>query len=180
MSSPEQRKFGHNKRNTLTAQCRECGVRRCLMVAARKTGSRSSAGRIRAELCVFETGVVVHAHQARDGDHGRLLRRRRPPSDVMAMIAGEDASRGAYKPSPRGICHGDRAQPLPSSGVAEETDLPPKGHYLRNPNFDPRHRLLADSERPSDKLTECFSHHGRFGIKQTKRKVLWQSRNRTS
>jgi hypothetical protein len=73
-------------------------------------------------------------------NHGRTASAGRPPSDVMAMIAGD----------------------------------------LRNPNFDPRHRLVADSERPSDKITECFSHHGRFSMKQTKRKVLWQPRNRTS
>ena len=43
VASPEQRKFGEDKRDTLTAQCRGCKVRSCATAAVRRTASRSRA-----------------------------------------------------------------------------------------------------------------------------------------
>jgi sulfatase maturation enzyme AslB (radical SAM superfamily) len=46
----------------------------------------------------------------------RLLQQRRPPSDVMAIVAEEDERQGAYRPCPCGggekfrFCHGDRGR----------------------------------------------------------------------
>jgi uncharacterized protein len=57
----------------------------------------------------------------------QLLRQSRPPADVMAWLAAEDAKRGAYQPCACGsgkkfrFCHGDKAPISPFSGVDRAT-----------------------------------------------------------
>jgi uncharacterized protein len=52
-----------------------------------------------------------------------LLQRNRAPSEVMAMIAAEDAKGGPYRACPCGsgkkfrFCHGDKAPASPFTGV---------------------------------------------------------------
>lgn len=53
----------------------------------------------------------------------QLLRRRRPPSDVIALTTNEDARRGPYRPCPCSsgrkfrFCHGDKAAASSFGGV---------------------------------------------------------------
>jgi len=53
----------------------------------------------------------------------QLLRQNRPPADVMAWVAGQDAKGGPYRPCPCGsgrkfrFCHGDKTPESPFSGV---------------------------------------------------------------
>jgi len=60
----------------------------------------------------------------------QLLRQSRPPADVMASFAAEDAKRGAYQPCPCGsgkkfrFCHGDKAPSSPFSAVSREPTTP--------------------------------------------------------
>jgi len=74
----------------------------------------------------------------------RLFQGGRPPSDVMALTAAEDASRGAYDPCPCGngqkfrFCHGNRSPRSPFSGVSP----------AKSPQFN-RPINSAHSELPS-------------------------------
>ncbi|MFZ4580755.1 MAG: SEC-C metal-binding domain-containing protein [Myxococcota bacterium] len=60
----------------------------------------------------------------------QLLRQHRPPADVMAWVADQDARQGAYRPCPCGsgkkfrFCHGDKAPGSPFSGVSRELTTP--------------------------------------------------------
>jgi uncharacterized protein len=58
----------------------------------------------------------------------QLLRQRRPPADVMAWVAQNDARGGPDRPCPCGsgrafgLCHGDRTPASPFSGVGADTE----------------------------------------------------------
>jgi uncharacterized protein len=162
VSSAEQRKFGQDKRDTLTAQCQECEVRPLCNGGCPKDRFAFSRDGDPGHnyLCSGLELFFTHTRPAMRA-MAELLRRGRPPSDVMAMITTEDARRGPYKPCPCGsgskfrFCHGDRAQPSPFSGVGAATDVPPKGRLVSPPpELRSQHRLIADCERPSDKQGE--------------------------
>jgi hypothetical protein len=75
------------------------------------------------DWCVFfkEHNFLVGLNV--DGPIAELVRRGRPPPDVMALIAAEDTKRGPNKDCPCAsgrkfrFCHGDRTPPSPFSGV---------------------------------------------------------------
>jgi uncharacterized protein len=127
VSSPAMRKFGNDKRDTLTKQCKECEVRPLCNGGCPKdrfTLSRDDEpgqNYLCAGLEMFFKHTMPTMRVMVD-----LLKRNRAPADVMAMIAEDDRQRGPYKPCPCGsgrkfkFCHGDRAPPsafsrLPSS-----------------------------------------------------------------
>jgi uncharacterized protein len=138
VASPEQRKFGQDKRDTLTDQCRSCSVRPlCNGGCPKDRFALSRDGQPGHNyLCPGLELFFTHTRPVMTA-MARLLQQRRAPSEVMAMVAAEDERRGPYKPCPCGsgrkfrFCHGDRAPPSPFSGVgaavAAAQDRPPFG-----------------------------------------------------
>jgi uncharacterized protein len=132
IASPVQRRFGQDKRDTLTQQCRNCKVlnwcnggcpkdRFALSRDGEPGQNYLCAG---LELFFTHTGPTFHRM-------AQLLQQGRAPADVMAWIASEDAKHGPYRPCPCGsgrkfrFCHGDKAPASTFSGV--ERDAPTGG-----------------------------------------------------
>ena len=125
VASPEQRKFGENKRNTLTAQCRGCKVRHlCNGGCPKDRFSLSRDGEPGhnylcpgLELFFMHTGPSFQMM-------AQLLQQGRAPSGVMAWVAAEDARRGPSIHCPCGsgkkfrLCHGRSAPSSPFSRVS--------------------------------------------------------------
>jgi uncharacterized protein len=134
VSSPEQQKFGRDKRDTLTAQCRGCDVRPlCHGGCPKDRFALSRDGEPGQNyLCSGLELFFTHTRPAMR-TMAELLRRGRPPSDVMKLVAAEDARRGPYKPCPCGsnrkfrFCHGDRPPPSPFSKLSAATAMPKHG-----------------------------------------------------
>lgn len=116
MASPEQHKFGQDKRDTLTAQCQTCKVRNLCHGGCRKDRFALSRDGEHGqnylcpslELFFNHTGPTFHLM-------AQLLRHNLAPADVMKTIATSDTKRGPYQPCPCGsgkkfrFCHGERA-----------------------------------------------------------------------
>jgi uncharacterized protein len=127
MASPEQRKFGLDKRDSLTAQCRSCEVRAlCNGGCPKDRFALSRDGETGQNyLC---SGLELFFTQSRPAMEtmAKLLRDGRPPSDVMAMTAIEDKRRGPYAPCPCGsgskfkFCHGNNASRRPFGPASGE------------------------------------------------------------
>ena len=113
VASPEQRKFGDDKRDTLTAQCRSCEVRPlCNGGCPKDRFAFSREGEPGHNyLCSGLELFFKHTQPAMQVMVG-LLRQGRAPADVMAWTAAEDERRGPYAPCPCGsgqkfrFCHG--------------------------------------------------------------------------
>ncbi len=128
---PEQRKFGNDKSDTLTAQCRVCKVRNwCNGGCPKDRFALSREGEPGhnylcpgLELFFMHTGPKFRAM-------ANLIQQRRYPAEVMAQIAAEDVKRGPYMPCHCGsgrnfrFCHGDRAPRSPFSGLSPEKIAP--------------------------------------------------------
>jgi uncharacterized protein len=128
VAKPEQRKFGLDKRDTLTTQCQECKVRHlCNGGCPKDRFSLSRTGEPGhnylcpgLELFFMHTGPAFSAM-------ARLLQQNRAPSEVMAGVHAEDARRGPYAPCPCGsdrkfrFCHGAKAPGSPFSGLDAPT-----------------------------------------------------------
>jgi len=124
VASPEQRTFGNDKRETLTAQCQACKVRHwCNGGCPKDRFALSRDGEpghnylcAGLELFFMHTGPTFRVM-------ADLLNQRLPPADVMATVAAEDAKNGPYHPCPCGsgekfrFCHGSSA---PHSTVGGE------------------------------------------------------------
>jgi serine-type anaerobic sulfatase-maturating enzyme len=122
VASAEQRKFGNDKRDSLTAQCLGCEVKGLCNGGCPKDRFTLSIdgdpgqNYLCAGLYLFfkHTGAAMQTM-------AQLLQRGRPPSDVMALIAAEDERGGPYKLCPCGsgrklrFCHGNRAPDPPFS-----------------------------------------------------------------
>jgi uncharacterized protein len=123
LSSAEQRRFGDDKRDSLTAQCQQCGVRQFCnggcpkdRFALSRDGEAGQNYLCRGlELFFTHTRPVMHLMAT-------LLRRGHAPAEVMALVAEEDARHGPYRPCPCGsgrkfrFCHGnDAPRPAPFS-----------------------------------------------------------------
>ena len=132
IASPAQRKFGNDKRDTLTQQCVDCKVRHLCnggcpkdRFALSKDGEEGQnylcAG---LELFFMHTGPAFSAM-------AQLLQRNQAPSDVMGTVNAEDARRGPYAPCPCGsgekfrFCHGPRASTSTSSTVSLQAAVMP-------------------------------------------------------
>jgi len=117
VESPEQRKFGEDKRDTLTAQCRQCEVRPlCNGGCPKDRFARSKDGEpgqnylcAGLELFFKHTAPVMRTM-------AQLIQQRRYPAEVMAFVAAEDEKRGPYQPCPCGsgskfrFCHGNNTR----------------------------------------------------------------------
>ena len=118
VASPEQRRFGDDKRDTLTAQCRACEVRPlCHGGCPKDRFAVSRDGEPGHNyLCAGLELFFTHTRPAMQV-MGQLLQQGRAPAEVMAWVAAEDARRGPYSPCPCGsghkfrFCHG-RSQPV--------------------------------------------------------------------
>ena len=115
MASPEQRKFGQDKLDSLTAQCRNCEVRSlCNGGCPKDRFALSRDGEAGQNyLCAGLELFFKHTRPAMQ-EMARLLRQRRAPAEIMEATAAEDARRDPYQPCPCGggrkfkFCHGDR------------------------------------------------------------------------
>jgi len=116
MASPQQRKFGQDKRDTLTAQCKACEVRPlCNGGCPKDRFVLSQDGEPGQNyLC---SGLFLFYTHTRPAMRTmvQLLRGGRAPSDIMKIVAKEDADRAPYSPCPCGggakfrFCHGSKS-----------------------------------------------------------------------
>ncbi len=110
---PQQRKFGQDKRDTLTQFCRDCDVRFACNGGCPKdrftTAPNGESGQ--HYLC---PGYLAFFHHVREPMQAMvlLLREGRAPSELMAVYARDDADRGRNEPCTCGSgkkwkkCHG--------------------------------------------------------------------------
>ena len=113
VASPQMRKFGADKRDRLTKQCRACDVRflcnggcpKDRFVAARDGEPGHNYLCAGLELFFTHTRPLM-------GVMGRLFKAGRPPAEVMLWVRNEDSKRDPYAPCPCGngkkfkFCHG--------------------------------------------------------------------------
>ena len=133
ISSPEQRKFGNDKRDTLTAQCQSCEVRPLCNGGCPKDRFAVSRDGEPGQnyLCAGLELFFTHTLTAMQ-TMAHLFRHGRPPSEVMALTSAEDAKRGPYRPCPCEsgkkfrFCHGNREPDSPFSKLGSETAAPQK------------------------------------------------------
>ena len=118
VASPQQRKFGDDKRDTLTAQCRSCEVKPlCNGGCPKDRFTLSQDGEAGQNyLCAGLELFFTHTRPAMQV-MAQLVQRGRAPSEVMSFVAVEDEKRGVYQPCPCGggkkfrFCHGAAAPP---------------------------------------------------------------------
>ena len=116
VASPEQRKFGEDKRDTLTAQCRSCKVRHwCNGGCPKDRFALSRDGEPGQNyLCAGLEHFFMHTGPTFKA-MAQLIQQGRAPAEMMASVAAADAKRGPYQPCPCGsgekfrFCHGNRA-----------------------------------------------------------------------
>jgi uncharacterized protein len=135
VASPEQRKFGDDKRDALTAQCRDCAVRPlCNGGCPKDRFAESGDGEpghnylcAGLELFFTHTAPTMQAM-------AQLIQQRRYPAELMAHIAKEDEKGGPYRPCPCGsgvkfrFCHGNYAPRSSFSGVQPAAVAGPGTH----------------------------------------------------
>ena len=115
VASPGQRKFGDNKRDTLTTQCQECKVRHlCNGGCPKDRFALSRDGQPGQNyLCPGLELFFMHTGPA-FSRMAQMIQQGHAPSEVMAWIAAEDEKHGPYQPCPCGsgkkfrFCHGKR------------------------------------------------------------------------
>jgi uncharacterized protein len=126
VNSPEQRKFGEDKRDSLTAQCRGCKVRNwCNGGCPKDRFALSRDGEPGQNyLCAGLERFFMHVGPTFK-KMAELVHQGRAPAELMATIRAEDAKLGPYRPCPCGsgekfrFCHGqhaprvERAAPVP-------------------------------------------------------------------
>jgi uncharacterized protein len=133
VASPEQRKFGDDKRDTLTAQCQRCEVKPLCNGGCPKDRFALSRDGDPGHnyLCAGLELFFKHTLPAMR-TMAQLIQQRRYPAEVMPLIAADDAKRGPYRPCPCGsgkkfrFCHGDNSPDSPFSGVASVTAAAPE------------------------------------------------------
>jgi len=126
MAKPEQRRFGQDKRDTLTTQCQDCKVRHLCNGGCPKdrfiTSKTGEAGH--NYLCAGLEAFFMHTGPAFSA-MAQLLQQNKAPADVMATVKAEDQRRGPYVPCPCGsgekfrFCHGPKAALSPFTGVTQ-------------------------------------------------------------
>jgi uncharacterized protein len=115
VASPEQRKFGEDKRATLTAQCQSCKVRNwCNGGCPKDRFAISRDGEPGQNyLCAGLEHFFMHTGPTFN-KMAQLLRQGRAPAEMMASITADDVKRGPYHPCSCGsgqkfrFCHGSR------------------------------------------------------------------------
>ncbi len=130
VASAAMRKFGDDKRDSLTAQCRSCEVKPLCNGGCPKDRFALSRDGEQGQnyLCAGLELFFKHTRPAMR-TMAQLLQRGCAPSDIMALTAAEDAKSGPYQLCPCGsgkkfrFCHGDHAPQSPFSGL----ELPAAG-----------------------------------------------------
>ena len=140
VASVEQRKFGDDKRDLLTKQCRSCEVRPVCNGGCPKDRFMLSRDGEAGQnyLCA---GLYLFFSHTRPTMQlmARLLQGGRAPSEVMALIAAEDGKRGPYVTCVCGsgkrfrFCHGNRA---PNSPFSRLTAPPPQSGTVGQPAIE--------------------------------------------
>ena len=128
-----QRKFGDDKRDSLTPQCQRCEVKGlCNGGCPKDRFALSSDGDPGQNyLCAGLYLFFTHTRPAMQ-TMGQLLQRGRAPSEVMALTAAEDLKRGPYAFCSCGsgrkfrFCHGNREPRSPFSGISPATAVYPE------------------------------------------------------
>ncbi|HEV7398527.1 MAG TPA: anaerobic sulfatase maturase [Pyrinomonadaceae bacterium] len=139
VASSQQRKFGDDKRDTLTAQCRDCAVKplcnggcpkdRFALSLDGEPGQNYLCAGLELFFTHIRPAMLVMA---------QLVQRRREPAEVMALVASEDEKRGVYQPCPCGsekkfrFCHGAKAPDSPFSRLSHAMEAAPKGDPVLN------------------------------------------------
>jgi len=126
LATPRQRKFGQDKRDTLTRQCQDCKVRHLCNGGCPK--DRFSTSRDGEEghnyLCAGLESFFMHTGPTFTV-MAQLLQEGKAPSDVMAAVNAKDRGRGPYAPCPCGsgekfrFCHGPKAAGSQFTGVSD-------------------------------------------------------------
>ena len=126
VASPQQRKFGLDKRDALTRQCRECEVRAlCNGGCPKERFAVAQDGEPGPNyLCAGLYRFFTHTRPAMQR-MAQLYASGRRPAEVMDQLRDEDRNRDAYAACPCGggakfrFCHGARAStpaaPSPAS-----------------------------------------------------------------
>lgn len=120
VASPRMRKFGDDKRDTLTKQCQKCEVRSlCNGGCPKDRFALSREGEPNHNyLCKGLEAFYTHSQPLMQVME-QLLKRGRRPAEVMVWLAAEDAKASPYRPCPCGsgrkfkFCHGDKAPSKP-------------------------------------------------------------------
>jgi len=116
VASPQQRRFGDDKRATLTTQCQNCEVLQlCNGGCPKDRFALSRDGEPGQNyLCPGLELFFIHTRPAMQA-MAQLVQQRRACSDVMQHVAVEDEKRGVYRPCTCGsgrkfrFCHGAKA-----------------------------------------------------------------------
>jgi uncharacterized protein len=144
VSSPAMRKFGCDKRDTLTTQCRQCEVRAlCNGGCPKDRFALSRDGEPGQNyLCAGLELFFRHTAPAMRA-MAQLIQQRRYPAEVMVRIAEEDKQRGPYRLCPCGsgtkfrFCHGSGAPRSPFGTVdpsATSRPRTPGGGLAKRPS----------------------------------------------
>ena len=123
VASPQQREFGDAKREALTAQCRSCKVKHwCNGGCPKDRFALSRDGEPGHNyLCAGLERFFMHTGPKFKA-MAELIRQGRPPAEMMASFAADDARRGPYQSCTCGsgqkfrFCHGNRKayqEPVP-------------------------------------------------------------------
>ncbi len=138
VAAPEQRKFGSDKRDTLTRQCRECSVRPlCNGGCPKDRFTQSRDGEPGQNyMCSGLYLFFTHTRPAME-QMARLYASGRAPAEIMAAKAAEDRKRNKRSPCPCGsgrtfrLCHGrplpaapEQPRPAEAASVADVQALP--------------------------------------------------------
>jgi uncharacterized protein len=123
VGSAGQRKFGQDKRDTLTRQCQQCEVRPLCNGGCPKDRFIDSKDGEPGHnyLCDGLYRFFTHTRPAMQ-HMGQLYSQGRAPAEVMQWVRSEDARRGPYAPCSCGsgqkfrFCHGAR-EPRPGDAV---------------------------------------------------------------
>ena len=145
VASPEQRKFGSDKRDALTAQCQNCEVKDVCNGGCPKdrfaTSRDGQAGH--NYLCGGLELFFVHTRPAMLA-MARLLQQERAPSDLMTLTTRIDYQRGLHASCPCGsgnafgACHGDPSPPSPFSGIEPPNADRPVVPIAQEPHREPQ------------------------------------------
>ena len=126
VASPQQRKFGDDKRDALTKQCRQCEVLfLCNGGCPKDRFMPSRDGDLAHNYLCPGLGLFFTHTRPTMQLMAQLLQRRRAPAEVMAWLAAEDAKRGPYQPCPCAsgrkfkFCHGNKKSSTPFSGLRQ-------------------------------------------------------------
>jgi uncharacterized protein len=132
VASAQMRKFGDDKRDTLTKQCQECDVRFLCNGGCPKDrfGVSCHGEPGQNYLC---PGLELFFNHSRPAMQmmGQLLKAGRAPSDVMEWYRNEDSKRGPYQPCSCGsgrkfkFCHGNKSPASTLSGMRDSAVAEP-------------------------------------------------------